>query len=185
MVFKICEGKSCSSFYVKEFDVLVHKTYFPFITPLNFWDILYPNSLANLVVEVGTRHSHQILLSAKVPSGDGPISQIPQCIRQISHNATFCNRNVHMCTFLLQNAALWDMGIVHPGICEVCLLLWLPQNLMDNESTLVQVMAWCRQKTHPAIIWTNVGLFSIGLLGKYFREILIKIKHFSFKKKHF
>ena len=26
-----------------------------------------------------------------------PISQIPQCIRQISHNATFCNRNVHMC----------------------------------------------------------------------------------------
>ena len=25
-----------------------------------------------------------------------PISQIPQCIRQISHNVPFCNRNVHM-----------------------------------------------------------------------------------------
>ena len=26
-----------------------------------------------------------------------PISQIPECICAISHNATFCNRNVHMC----------------------------------------------------------------------------------------
>ena len=25
-----------------------------------------------------------------------PISQIPQCIRQISKNAPFCNRNVHV-----------------------------------------------------------------------------------------
>ena len=30
--------------------------------PINFLAILYPISLANLVVEVGTRHSHQILL---------------------------------------------------------------------------------------------------------------------------
>ena len=30
--------------------------------PINiFFAILYPSSLANLVVEVGTRHSHQIL----------------------------------------------------------------------------------------------------------------------------
>ena len=28
-------------------------------------------------------------------------SQIPECICATSHNATFCNRNVHMCTFLL------------------------------------------------------------------------------------
>ena len=28
MVFKICEGISCSSFYVKEFDAIVHKKYF-------------------------------------------------------------------------------------------------------------------------------------------------------------
>ena len=48
---------------------------------------------------------------------DRPISQIPPCIRQISHNAPFCNRNVHTCTFLLQIGALWDVGLVHCGIC--------------------------------------------------------------------
>ena len=52
MVFKICEGISCSSFYVKEFDVIVHKKYFPCITLSNF--------------EVGTRHSHQTLLSIEI-----------------------------------------------------------------------------------------------------------------------
>ena len=65
MVFKICEGISCSSFFVKELDVIAHKNYFPCITILNF-GILYPTSLANLVVEVGTRHSHQILLVSRV-----------------------------------------------------------------------------------------------------------------------
>ena len=33
-----------------------------------------------------------------------------------------------------------------------------------------------------AIIWTNVGLLSIGTLGTNFSEILIKIQTFSFKK---
>ena len=28
MVLKICEGILCCSFYVKEFDVIVHKKYF-------------------------------------------------------------------------------------------------------------------------------------------------------------
>ena len=52
----------CSSFSVKEFDVIVHKKYFPCITLSNFGHSV-PTSLANLVVEVGTRHSHHILLS--------------------------------------------------------------------------------------------------------------------------
>ena len=58
MVFKICERISCSSFYVNEFDVI--KT-FSLYNPIKFLAILYPKSLANLLVEVGTRHSHQIL----------------------------------------------------------------------------------------------------------------------------
>ena len=49
-----------------------------------------------------------------------PISQIPECIYAITHNAPFCNRNV--CTFLLQNGALWDIFLMHCGICETCLL---------------------------------------------------------------
>ena len=36
MVFKICLETPCSSLYVKEFDVIVHKKYFPSITLSNF-----------------------------------------------------------------------------------------------------------------------------------------------------
>ena len=61
MVFKICEGIPCSSFSVKELDVIVHKKYF-LVQLYLILAILYPTSLANLVVEVGTRHSHQTLL---------------------------------------------------------------------------------------------------------------------------
>ena len=32
-------------------------------------------------------------------------------------------------------------------------LWWMPQDLTDDQSTLVQVMAWCR---HQAITWANV-----------------------------
>ena len=56
--------------------------------------------------------------------GSRTISQIPRFIRQISHNALFCNRNVHTCTFLLQNGALWDMGLVNCGIWATG-LFWL------------------------------------------------------------
>ena len=47
-----------------------------------------------------------------------PISQIPQCIKY----PTVHNFATEMCTFLLQNGALWDMGLVHCGICEMDLL---------------------------------------------------------------
>ena len=61
MVFKICEGISCSSFPVKELDVIFHKNDIPCKTN-SILAILYRTSLVNLVGEVGTRHSHQILL---------------------------------------------------------------------------------------------------------------------------
>ena len=64
MVFKICEGSSCSSFYVKEFDAIVLKN-ISLYNPINSLAILYPTSVAKLGVEAGTRHSHQILLSRK------------------------------------------------------------------------------------------------------------------------
>ena len=61
MVFKICERISRSSFYIKEFDVIAHKKYYPCISLYNLV-ILYSRSLANPVVEMETRHNHQILL---------------------------------------------------------------------------------------------------------------------------
>ena len=56
MVFKICEGTLCS-FYVEEFDVIVHKKLFSLYNPIKFLPILYPKSLVNLVVKVGTSQS--------------------------------------------------------------------------------------------------------------------------------
>ena len=43
-----------------------------------------------------------------------PILQIPQCIRRIYHNASFCNRNVHIsvtkwCIVGNGTGALWDL----------------------------------------------------------------------------
>ena len=47
-----------------------------------------------------------------------PISQIPQCIRQISHNVTFCNRKVHTCAhFCYKMVHCGDMGLMHYEIC--------------------------------------------------------------------
>ena len=35
-------------------------------------------------------------------------------------------------------------------------LRWMPQDLTDDESTLVQGMAWCHQAMQQAITWANV-----------------------------
>ena len=55
---QICEGISSSSFCVKKLDINVHEKYFA-DNHIKLLDILYPKSLANLVIEMGT--SHQIL----------------------------------------------------------------------------------------------------------------------------
>ena len=60
-IFKICDGMWCSSFYAQEFDVIFHNKIISLYNPINFCHFV-PTSLANLVVQVGTRHSHHILL---------------------------------------------------------------------------------------------------------------------------
>ena len=47
------------------------------------------------------------------------LPQTPQCTSPISHNAPFCNRKVHVCTFLLQNDALWDICLIH---CHIIII---------------------------------------------------------------
>ena len=37
----------------------------------------------------------------------------------ISHKIPFYKRNVHVCTFLSQNGTLWDICLMHRGICEM------------------------------------------------------------------
>ena len=69
----------------------------------------------------GLLHWHSDWINA-----NRPIPQIPQCIRHVSHNAPLCNRNVHVCTFLLQRGSMWDMGQVHCGVWDWCIVgLWI------------------------------------------------------------
>ena len=61
-----------------------------------------------------------LMLSSGFSRGHNrPISHIPRCIGQISHNTRKC---VHMCTFLLQNGTLWEMRLVYCRICEMAIL---------------------------------------------------------------
>ena len=48
------------------------------------------------------------------------ISQITQCIRQKSHNAPVCNRNVHtrpLFCYKMVHCGIWHWWLVHCGIC--------------------------------------------------------------------
>ena len=78
----------------------------------------------NLIHSPWNKHSPYHILDIvnqqTTASSNRPVAQIPQCTSPISHNAPFCNRNVH--TFLLENGALWDICLVHYGICEMGLL---------------------------------------------------------------
>ena len=51
------------------------------------------------------------------PVFNRPILQIPQCTRQTSHN--FVKEKCTCAHFRYKNGALWDMGRVHRGICEI------------------------------------------------------------------
>ena len=70
---------------------------------------------------------------------ESSISQIPQCIRQITHNAPFSN------IFLLQNGALWDMGLVHWGVCAMGLLINLKFVLVNKSEFLGIKRSWIKK----------------------------------------
>ena len=42
------------------------------------------------------------------------------------------------------------------GTSSEIALMWIPEHFIDDESTLVQVKAWCRQTSNP-YLWSNVG----------------------------
>ena len=66
----------------------------------------------------------------------------------ISRNAPLCNRNVHACTFLLQSGALWDICLMHCGICEI--------GLMTNRG---QASTCIRTSDDPVhLLWWMLGV---------------------------
>ena len=52
-----------------------------------------------------------------------PISSIPQCMNVSDKYLTMHYFVTEMCTFLLQNAVLWDMEMVHCGIYALNLFI--------------------------------------------------------------
>ena len=93
------------------------------------------------------RRKSNVLGQWVINTWNRPISQIPQCIRLEFHhdNAPICNRNVH--TFLLQNGALWDIGLVRRGSCAMGLLRMLADVASYHynsklKSSSLQVLWW-------------------------------------------
>ena len=94
--------------------------------------------------------SHPICLgwveSFRIEWTNRPISQIPECICTISHNATFCNRNVHTCTH-------YCYKMLHCGIfvwCIVGFVRWVYSAVRSshwNSHRLLHSMTvpWCHQ----------------------------------------
>ena len=55
------------------------------------------------------------------------LSQILQCIRQIWHNAPFCNRNVHTCAhfcYKMVHCGIWDCCIVEFVRYVYCIFMY-------------------------------------------------------------
>ena len=54
------------------------------------------------------------------------ISQIPQCSRQLSHNAPFCNRNAYACAlscYRMVHCGMWNwciVGFMQQAYCDLC-----------------------------------------------------------------
>ena len=71
-----------------------------------FWHIYYPCFSNTITPQSNSFTTRDIPLAVY-----RHVAQIPQCTGSISHNVPFCNRNVHVCTFLLQNYAFWDSVI--------------------------------------------------------------------------
>ena len=83
------------------------------------------------IMQWGTRQSQSIFRPTnhkRVMPANRSISQISQCIRQISHNTSFCNRNVHICAhfcYKILHCGIWDcciVGFVRWAYWRPCLL---------------------------------------------------------------
>ena len=80
------------------------------------------------------------------------ILQIPQCIRQITHNAAFCNRNVHTC-------AHFCYKMLHCGIWDWCIMVFVWQVscwLSDSNFTelnLSTVQSSRKKKIVKSVLW--------------------------------
>ena len=59
-----------------------------------------------------------IVCGCSMNADNRPVAQITQCTSPISYKAPYCNRRAHVRIFMLQNVSLWDICLMHCGICE-------------------------------------------------------------------
>ena len=81
----------------------------------------------------------------------------------------------------LQNLA-YDLNVVFRDFTHVILTHWgRVRHICAGNLTIIGSDNGLSPGQHQAIIWTNVGLLSIGTLGTNFSKILIEIQTFSCK----
>ena len=84
-----------------------------------------------------------------------PVSQIPQCTSPVSHNASFCNRNVHI------SVTKWCIVeyLMHCGVCEMGLFNECSM-ITSNHSSLLPVTFvtcpyQCIYATKPILLYCH------------------------------
>ena len=87
--------------------------------------------------------------------------KIPQYTWPESHNASFCNRNVLTCTFLLQNGVLLDICLMLCSICEMGLFKTLVPWLMYHVECLspkywIHLQIACSNAIHNCLCWIDM-----------------------------
>ena len=104
-------------------------------------------------------------------------SQIPQCTSPTYHNAQFLQQKcAHVCIFLLQNGALWDICRMRCAFCEMSLFIWKSDTRSCNElqtlphaqgTTMVAPAMATRQHVHQQD-WLQHEPVSVGMCLKYY-----------------
>ena len=94
---------------------------------------------------------------------------------------TFVCSQLH-CRLRVDWLTHWPLGdvtvILHSsGTCSEIALMWMPQNSISDESTLVQV--WCRQanKSLPGPVWTQIYIAIWASLGHNELNVLLRTSY--------
>ena len=139
---KITEARNPKRFFILCYLVQFHKK-ISFYNPINFFAILYPTSLVNLVVEVGTRHCHQILLEC-------PFIDCCLTVNQwkfVWNILLFCWGKIFFLqmTALLQEMSWWCINDLSILLSVLCIsVICFPAHCIwrHPEKSVAQVSAW-------------------------------------------
>ena len=108
------------------------------------------------------RNSHRVdkMILSPPYLHNRPISQIRECIRQISHNAPLCNRNVHACAHfchIMMHCGIWDwcfvryVQVLNRRVSLMRVLLVACRELVVDYNTLREVLYVFEHKIYISI----------------------------------